>query len=206
MKNKLLFIITFLGLLHTSTILAQTGGTKEKKGKKGGGYDMMIGAQAGLNDESISGSNTWASGGKIGFDLGGNIQFTKDKLAFEGDLLYHTAAYATSSNNVLNTSVTVNVTSLSIPLLVKYSFYKTYWAEIGPQYSSILSVSNNDKNYFKSSNMELVLGVQKILNHHWSLGLRYGLGLSDLDSKYNNVYSDSWKTTSIKLYASYRIM
>ena len=98
------------------------------------------------------------------------------------------------------------VSYLNIPLLVQFKLISRVWIQLGPQYSGVVNVKDNDQLLkdaegllFKKSNFSGVGGVWLDLPLHINMGARYVVGLSD--TKGDDVKAeDAWKQKSIQFH------
>lgn len=99
---------------------------------------------------------------------------------------------------------------LDVPVLFEYRIVKRVWLQVGPQFSVALSAKDNNskdvKNYFKSSDIAAVGGIDVRLPFKLSAGARYVLGLTDVNNNTIPGFTDAWKNRSIQLYICYRII
>jgi hypothetical protein len=74
----------------------------------------------------------------------------------------------------------------------------------------MLSAKDNNskevKNYFKSSDIAAVGGVDVRLPFRLSAGARYVMGLTDVNNNTVPGFSDAWKNRSIQVYLGYRFL
>lgn len=202
MKKTLLFA----ALLATGlTVNAQTK------------FGVKVGAQ--LSD--LIDNKSFDAKDKIGFQVGGfaNILLT-EKLSFQPELLYSfqgaklesTDVYTTHEGTILTakTDVNFNLSYLQLPLMMKWKATKNFNVEFGPQVGLKLTskakgditLSGNEIHEktkideklddIESFDFGLNLGVGYEIEGGFNLGVRYGLGLTeiakDTDIK-NSVFS-----------------
>jgi hypothetical protein len=102
---------------------------------------------------------------------------------------------------------------LDIPVLVRFQPLGFLNVHAGPQFGFLLSATqhpdNGDKmdimDYYKSTDIGLVLGAEGNLPFNINLTLRYILGLSTVDTEvYYDV--DDWKNNVFQVSVGYRLM
>ncbi len=121
---------------------------------------------------------------KPSFHLGGfGVYEISEALNLQGELLY-------MNKGTKSKEVTASLHYLSIPILVNYLVYEDLSLQVGPEFGFLLAARgkrdgtsfNLDEFYDNSFELTLNLGVKYQLNSEFHMGLRYGLGLSDLSS------------------------
>jgi hypothetical protein len=150
----------------------------------------------------------------LGFQVGGFAEYNITKhWAIQPELLYTWSQYKkagdflTYYNNYGRTGAgeNINLASVSVPLLVRYNFNKTFSILAGPQYSYLIyddeDLLKNDRQAFKNSEISANAGVQVNLE---KVGFyaRYNQGLSDIndiDERY------TWKSSHIQVGMAVRI-
>lgn len=185
--KKLLFTMTLLAL--TINANAQT----------------KFGAKAGLNVSNLSGDsqNTDA---KIGFHVGGyaNIKFA-EKFAFQPELLYSTQGakesgeiYVNEQIGTVNADVKYKLDYINVPLMFKFYPTQGFNIEAGPQVGFLVSSKLNVettalgqkidqdvdmKDYLKSIDFGLNIGVGYEFSNGLNAGARYNFGLSNISDE-----------------------
>jgi hypothetical protein len=207
MKSKLTFTALAVALLLSVQAQAQVPVvSKVAKALP----KVTLGLKAGANFQTLSGS-TWASTYKPGILGGAFVGVYKGKWGVQAEALIKSARFdlTGSGNNGYVKSV-----SLDVPVLAEYKVIKRVWIQAGPQFSSLLSAKNNNstdvKQYFKSSDISGVLGVEVKLPVHLVAGARYVLGFTDVNNHYAPVgataATDAWKNRYAQLYVGFRFL
>ena len=170
-----------------------------------------IGVKAGTNLAKIDG-RSFQSGFNWGFSAGGfaELNFTSH-FGIQPEVLFSQTKTKTASDfntiyqqGINDRDVTLNY--MSIPILLSLRPIPFLSILIGPQFSTLLSSSENiignTKNAFKSGDFGMVGGAQLNLGG-FKAGARYVIGLSNLNDIDN---TDKWKNQSIQLYIGFRII
>lgn len=153
------------------------------------------------------------NGGRVGAQLEGIFS----QSTFETGKNFHDlygGLYNNAKDSLIKGSFIVNY--LSIPVLLNIKLFPRAIVQIGPQYSGLVSVKDKDAllkdagNLFKGS-FDGVIGIWMKLPAHLNLGIRYVIGLSDInDTNYNSSatqakVNDAWKQRSLQLHLGYTI-
>ena len=137
--------------------------------------DVKYGAKAGLNMSSIS---TDGASSLLAFHLGGFAEIKiNPKFAVQPELLY-------SAQGAKFTGGDLNLNYINIPVMAKYYVADAISIEVGPQIGFLMSAKADGvdvKEFFSSTDFGLNLGGGYNLNEKMSLGLRYNMGLSDVE-------------------------
>jgi opacity protein-like surface antigen len=180
--------------------------------------DVKFGAKGGLNISNFSGDTDGLDlKSRVGFNVGGFVEIKlSDKLTIQPELLYSTQgakadnAEVELNNAVYTADVEFNLSYINIPVMFKYYVAEKFNIEAGPQIGFLTSAktktsvvgfngSNEQdvKDIFESIDFGLNLGAGYDFTEHFSAGVRYNLGLSNIaktedgdDSKlHNGVFS-----------------
>lgn len=141
---------------------------------------MSFGVKGGLNLATTS-----ADGAKslIGFHVGGFAEFMiTDKFAVQPELTF--SAQGAKYKNVLGNEFNYNLNYLNLPVMAKYFVTEDLSLEFGPQISFLMSAKADGtdvKESYNSTDFGVNFGAGFNLNENMVLGLRYNLGLSDLE-------------------------
>jgi hypothetical protein len=170
-----------------------------------------IGIKAGTNLAKIDG-RSFESGFNWGFSAGGfaELNFTS-QFGIQPEVLFSQTKTQTADDfntiyeqGLNSRSVTLNY--LSIPILLSFRPIPIISIQVGPQFSTLLSSSENiignSKNAFKSGDFAMVGGAQLNLGG-FKAGARYVIGLTNVND-IDNV--DKWKNQNIQLYIGFRII
>ena len=159
--------------------------------------DTKYGVKGGLNM-----SNNSADGSKsiTSFHLGGFAQFKmNDKFAIQPELLYSAQGAKTDFG-------TLNLNYINIPVMAKYNVADAFSIEAGPQIGFLMSAtfaSVDVKDTCNSTDFGFNLGAGYDLNETMSLGLRYTMGLSNVEKDVAGQASNS-KNSNIQLSFGYK--
>jgi hypothetical protein len=208
--KKFLVII----LLMSSGLVAEA--------KKGGVVpNIDLGVKLGANFAKLDGKS-WDNGYKANF-LGGvfaGMRFNKVGVQIEGfysQTNYTVDGYGFYSlykgfyNNAGDSlkKGSLKVSYFNIPVLFEVKLLPMLWAQIGPQYSGVLHVSDPDNmlqdagSLFKSGDISGVVGLEAKLPFHLVIGARYVLGLSSMN---NTAVSDAWQQRVIQAHVGFSFL
>lgn len=160
--------------------------------------DVKFGVKGGLNIASITNSDNANSltGFHVGFFAELNVS---EKFTLQPEVLY-------SIQGAKDSGITLNLGYINLPIMAKYYVAKDFSLEFGPQIGFLISAkakvdgeSGNVKDLLKSTDFGLNLGAAYDISKNMTVGLRYNLGLSqvqkDLDpgepASKNSVFSVS---------------
>jgi hypothetical protein len=160
--------------------------------------DTKYGVKGGLNMSNVS--NVEGSSSLLAFHLGGFAEFkVSDKFAVQPELLY-------SAQGAKFTDGNLNLNYINIPVMAKYYVADAFSIEVGPQIGFLMSAKADGidvKELFNTTDFGLNLGAGYNLNETMSLGLRYNMGLSDVQKDLPSGESGS-KNSSIQLSFGYK--
>jgi hypothetical protein len=170
-----------------------------------------LGVKAGTNLAKIDG-RSFESGFNWGFSAGAfaELNFTS-QFGIQPELLFSQTKTQTASDfntiyeqGLNSRSITLNY--LSIPILLSFRPIPIISIQIGPQFSTLLSSSENiignSNKAFKTGDFAMVGGAQLNLGG-FKAGARYVIGLTNLNDIDD---ADKWKNQSIQLYIGFRII
>jgi hypothetical protein len=164
--------------------------------------DTKYGVKGGLNMSNVS--NAEGSSSLLAFHLGGFAEFKiSDKFAVQPELLYSAQGAKFSAGGV---SFTTNLNYINIPVMAKYYVADAFSIEAGPQIGFLMSAKEDGtdiKEFCNSTDFGINLGAGYNLNETMSLGLRYNMGLSDVQKDLAPGESGS-KNSSIQLSFGYK--
>jgi hypothetical protein len=196
--KKFLVII----LLMSSGLVAEA--------KKGGVVpNIDLGVKLGANFAKLDGKS-WDNGYKANF-LGGvfaGMRFNKVGVQIEGfysQTNYTVDGYGFYSlykgfyNNAGDSlkKGSLKVSYFNIPVLFEVKLLPMLWAQIGPQYSGVLHVSDPDNMLQDAGSLEAKLPF------HLVIGARYVLGLSSMN---NTAVSDAWQQRVIQAHVGFSFL
>ena len=165
---------------------------------------FTLGIKGGANLGKVSGKS-FKEEFTLGYQIGAfaTIPFG-DKIALQPEVMFNQTNLDTSStfsdvySDFSNIS-SIELKSLSIPIMLNYNLNKYVTLQAGPQFGVIIdqdkNILQNGKDAFKSGNFALAGGLQLNLAKFRVYG-RYVGGLTNLDNVGNN---DSWKASAIRL-------
>ena len=160
--------------------------------------DTKYGVKGGLNMSNFS--NADGSSSLLAFHLGGFAEFkVSDKFAVQPELLY-------SAQGAKFTEGNLNFNYINIPVMAKYYVADAFSIEAGPQIGFLMSAKADGtdvKELYNTTDFGLNLGAGYNLNETMSLGLRYNMGLSDVQKDLPSGVSGS-KNSSIQLSFGYK--
>ena len=159
--------------------------------------DTKFGVKGGLN---MSNNSAQGSSSITSFHLGGFAQFAiNDKFTVQPELLY-------SAQGAKVGSSTLNLNYINIPVMAKYKVADAFSIEAGPQIGFLMSAkveSVDYKEFCNSTDFGFNLGAGYDLNETMSLGLRYTMGLTDVNKEVAGRTVDS-KNSNIQLSFGYK--
>ena len=178
---------------------------------------LNVGIKLGVNIAQLDGKS-WDAGYKTNALGGAFVRLHNARVGVQLEAFFSQTEYITGKSfsaieqqyfNAGKDSLSkgsFKVSYLNIPLLFQFKLISRVWIQLGPQYSGVVNVKDNDelvkdaKGLFKTGAVSGVGGVWLDLPLHINMGARYVLGLTD--SKGDNVKSteDAWKQKSIQFH------
>ena len=171
---------------------------------------VKFGPKAGINLASMSGQDDAEM--KIGFHVGAvaEIKFS-DTFSIQPELLYS----AQGSKSKSSDDVKLNNDYINIPIMAKYYFVEGFSVEAGPQIGFLMKAeaSNGDatvdmKDYYKSIDFGLGIGLAYDLPQGLFVNARYNIGLSKIgeDQTIGNITieADDVKNSVIQIGVGYK--
>lgn len=145
--------------------------------------DTKFGAKAGLNFSSIA--NAEGAKTQVGFHIGGYATIkVSDKFAVQPELLY------SAQGAKYDGGLSENLSYINIPVMAKFYVADKFNLEAGPQIGFLMSAnlkssagSVDTKDGYKSMDFGLNLGAGYDVAENINVGLRYCLGLSQLEKE-----------------------
>ena len=166
---------------------------------------VTLGLKAGANFQTLSG-NSWASSYKPGIVGGAFLGVYKGKWGIQAEALIKSARFDSKSSS----STYIKSVSLDVPVLLEYKIVSRLWVQAGPQFTDLLSAKDNTstdaKKLFKSSDVSGVVGLEVKLPLHLTVGARYILGFTDINSHAVGMTTDAWKNRYAQLYIGFRFL
>lgn len=174
-----------------------------------------LGLKLGANLTSLS-ANEWESGMKAGFHgglfggvnakrFGGQLEVLFSKVKYTGNGVEFYKNYGPSNFNSSADSGKHGdfaVSYLSVPVLLNVKIGGPIWLQLGPQFSSLISVSDKNKllkdtkSLFNSGEVSGIVGLQLKLAKVRA-GVRYNIGLSDMSP---STVTSAWKQRTLQVY------
>ncbi len=143
-----------------------------------------FGAKAGVNFANITGDDLDGTEGKIGFHIGAVAEISfSEKFSFQPELLFSTQGLKAEEGDGK-----LKLNYINLPLMGKYYVMDGLSLELGPQVGFLLSAKSDDgnddvdvKDSLKSIDFGLNIGVGYKMESGLNFGVRYNLGLSDIN-------------------------
>ena len=209
MKRSILFSFFAAAILFSLSSDAQIPGVgKIKKALP----EPIIGVKLGANFQQISGDG-WEKTYKPGIVGGLFAGLQKGKVGVQVEGLVKSVNFQISVPTGVPAESPIKGVYLDVPLMFEYKIIPRIWAQIGPQYSLMLSAKqdgNNVKDAFKPSEFSGVLGLQAILPVHLTAGVRYVLGFTDISNSTATsglgTATSSWKSRMIQVSVGWRFL
>ena len=166
---------------------------------------FSVGGKAGANVTKITGK-AFKEEYNLGYHLGlfAEVDLNK-KWGIQPEVIWNQVNThpASGTNPVLNnwkdSTGTIQLKYLTIPILLRYNLGNLVTLHLGPQFGILTSKDktlwNNGKEAFKSGDFSMVGGVQLNLSKLRVYG-RYNIGLSNINDVDNQ---DKWKSQQLQL-------
>jgi hypothetical protein len=184
-----------------------------------------LGIKAGVNLSKLNGK-TWDGGYKAGLLGGAYVGVNVKKIGGQIELLYSNATFTASGEELHKASISsgktflknigdtsrngnISVSYLSVPLLLNLRLFGNAVIQLGPQYTSVLSVQDKDnfladpKNFLATSDVSGVVGLWLKLPKKVNAGIRYTFGFSDQNF---SSLGESWKNRNIQIHLGYSFL
>lgn len=147
---------------------------------------VKFGPKAGVNFANLSGMND--SEMKIGFHVGAvaEIKFN-DKFSIQPEVLYSTQGAKSKGNDDKISNDYIN-----IPIMAKYYIVDGFSVELGPQVGFLMKsesegiISGDTKDFYKSVDFGLGMGLAYDLPQGFFINARYNLGLSKANEDFKS--------------------
>ena len=164
--------------------------------------DVKFGAKAGLNLSSLA--NAEGAKTQVGFHIGGYATISvSDKFAVQPELLY-------SAQGAKFEGGSLNLSYINIPVMAKFNVADKFNLEVGPQIGLLMSATAKSsagsldvKEGYKTMDFGLNFGAGYDVAENINVGLRYCLGLSQLEKELASGETAT-KNTNIQLSLGYR--
>jgi hypothetical protein len=140
------------------------------------------------NTSYKEGSETSSTDSKFGFQFGGYFDFEmSDMISIAPELVYSQMG---GKENFQGETYELNLSYISIPVLVKVKFSDIFNFQAGPQLGILTGakfkfdgISVDAKDGYKSTDFGAALGLGADLPNGLNINLRYYLGLANIDSE-----------------------
>jgi hypothetical protein len=191
-----LLTVAMGAMLCSNTAIAQLGVAKKVLPV------VTLGAKLGVNMQQTKGDyidDSYATG-IVG---GAFVGVSKKKMGIRVEGLVKSAKIDASVGGS-----SIKTVALDIPLMFEYALIKRLKLHVGPQFTTILSAKDNDKDVkdkLKSSDISIVGGVEVNLPLKLTVGARYIKGFTDMNNT-GIAGSGTWKSSSIQLSVGYRFL
>ncbi len=207
MKKFLLFFLAFLPVMA----IAQPGPV-----------EVDLGIKVGMNFTRMSGG-TWSGGYRSGVLGGAFASVGVKKIGGQAEVLIGTTSFTGNGGEFKTAGLLLtpgdsasngnfSATYLHIPLLLNLKLFGNATIQLGPQFSSLLSVNDKDKflnqpaaNVFSESDFAGVVGIQLNLPLKLNAGVRYTFGLSDQAANAPGV-NEAWRLSTIQLHLGFSFL
>ncbi|AZI40591.1 porin family protein [Epilithonimonas vandammei] len=167
-------------------------------------YSQSFGVKGGANISTISKENTWGdTNSKIGFYAGLYMNAPVNALfSIQPELIYNNMGVKYTNGN---TSHTLNLNYLSMPIMFQFELIPKFYVEGGPQFGVLIGNKNKyqsdsktiiekDKDAYNQLDLSGGIGLGFKFNN-MAIGARYIIGFTDI--KKNG--STSWKNSDKQL-------
>ncbi len=174
--------------------------------------ELGVGLKAGANIATQKGSNLDYEidlKSIVGFHVGGYVNyFFSDQAAVQIEIIFSQKGSKWTDDFYSAKDI---LGYLDIPLLVRYQVIEYLNFHAGPQFGFLMSAkskyddgSDEDaKEYYKSTDVGLVLGAEGNLPFKINITIRYILGLSNIAS---DELGNTWKNNVFQISVGYRIL
>ncbi len=207
MKYKLI-LAAFAIFSFTGDSLAQLPGAKAIKNSL---PKVTLGAKLGANFSELHAANVTMIRQGYKPSIVGGLFLSMRKGRYGGRIegllnpVNYTFAYNASQDGKYKNLY------LDIPLLFEYRLFHWLWAQAGPQYSDVITVTahpnprpaTDPQTHFKSE-FSAVIGLEAKLPAHLMLGARYILGVTNVNNQLVTEVPGSWKNRAAQVYVGFR--
>jgi opacity protein-like surface antigen len=148
---------------------------------------VKFGAKAGLNLSNVTGDDTSDNKMKIGFQVGAFANIgVSEKFAVQPELVY--SAQGNKFDGEGNVSLELNY--INLPIMAQYKVTDKFSLEAGPQIGFLMSAkvkgdggSADVKEFLNSTDFGIGVGAGYDITENINLGLRYTIGVSNLNKE-----------------------
>lgn len=212
--KQIKILLIALSIFIPSVVMAQPGP-----------LDVKVGLKAGMNFAKLNGQS-WEGGYKAGLHGGGFLSLNVKKIGAQMEVYYSRASFTADGQSLYEASVNsgkmllkeaadsarngnISVNYINVPLLLNLNLFGNATIQLGPQYTGVLSVSDDDDlladadNFLSTSDVSGVVGIWLDLPLNLNAGARYIFGLSD--QNFSSV-GESWKKRTIQIHIGYSFL
>lgn len=208
MIKRILPIAIALSLFCTLQLRAQVRGDDLRRNSVV--YDEW-GVTAGLNVQQLV-AYPFARDYGIGGVAGVYYKKTKKLFGLQAAITASTASYTTDAA-ITDPTAKVDVIYLNVPLIAEVKSSKRMALQAGLSYQHLLGISADDaakklfdeQKIFKKSNVFIVMGAEYGITKKLSLGIRYGIGMANLNNEQFKTYTDTWMATNGQVSLKYMV-
>jgi len=169
------------------------------------------GVTAGLNMQQLV-AYPFARDYGIGGVAGVYYKKTKKSFGLQAAVTASTASYTTDAA-ITDPTAKVDVIYVNVPLIAEVKSSKRIALQAGLTYQYLLSISADDagkklfdeQKLFKQSNVFIVMGVEYAISKKLGLGVRYGIGMANLNNEQFKTYTDTWMATNGQVTLKYMV-
>jgi hypothetical protein len=172
---------------------------------------LNIGGKVGANLTKISGQ-AFKDGYNLGYFLGGFAEIdVNKKWGIQPEVLWnqvntrHADNFSAVYNSFRDSTGTIKLKYLTIPVLLRYNVSNALTLNLGPQFGILLdqnqTLLKNGQNAFKNGDLSLVAGVTLNLSALRVYG-RYNIGLNNISDAPDQ---EKWKSQQIQLGVGFKL-
>jgi hypothetical protein len=172
---------------------------------------IQIGLKTGLNLNNVDGS-VWKNELKTSWHGGAYVSIKLKKIGLHGEAYFSQTSYSTDSSivnansiwniyknsfNTVTANKTINVNYINFPILLQIKLIPNVWLQMGPQFSGIVNIKDQDsllkgsQEIFKSGTVAAVGGIWIDLPMKLNIGARF---ITDLSNSNKVTTDDLWKS------------
>lgn len=165
-------------------------------------YSQSFGVKGGANISTISKENTWGDkNSKVGFYAGLYMNAPVNALlSIQPELIYNNMGVKYTNGN---TSHTLNLNYLSMPIMFQFELIPKFYVEGGPQFGVLISNKNKyesdsktiiekDKDAYNQLDLSGGIGLGFKFNN-MAIGARYIIGFTDIKKNGSTSWNNSDK-------------
>ena len=165
-------------------------------------YSQSFGVKGGANISTISKENTWGdTNSKIGFYAGLYMNAPVNALfSIQPELIYNNMGVKYTNGN---TSHTLNLNYLSMPIMFQFELIPKFYVEGGPQFGVLIGNKNKyvsdsktiiekDKDAYNQLDLSGGIGLGFKFNN-MAIGARYIIGFTDIKKNGSTSWNNSDK-------------